>query len=67
MKNKLTFKQVQEILKEKGCTIRNTGYEEYCVRIKGSPKGHGYFATDLEDALATGLLMAETKTNTSAS
>jgi hypothetical protein len=67
MKNKLTFSQVQKLLAEKGCTISNTGYEEYKVRVKGSPKGQGYFATDLEDALATGLVMAENKTSGSAS
>lgn len=32
---------------------------EYLVRVKGSPAGHGYFTTDLRDALDTGLDMAK--------
>lgn len=39
-------------------TLRKNMFDEYVVRIKGSPVGHGYFATDLLDARATGIQMA---------
>ncbi len=60
MKNKLTLKQVRATLAPLGVTIRKTGYgDEILVRIKGSPAGHGYFTTELDDALDTGLAMVK--------
>jgi hypothetical protein len=58
MKNKLALKSVRAKLAEVDITIRKTVYGEYLVRIKGSPKGEGYYTTDLEDAYNTGELMA---------
>jgi hypothetical protein len=61
MENKLTFKRVKQELSLFGITICRTGYgKELKVRIKNSPVGHGYFTTELDDALSTGLHMAKT-------
>lgn len=56
---KLTLKRAKAILSPLGVTISRTPFEEYKVRIKGSPVGHGSFHTDLSDAISTGRLMAE--------
>lgn len=56
---KLTLKDVRARLNKLGVTIVKTPYGEYKVRLAGSPKGHGYFTTDLDDAENTGKLMAE--------
>jgi hypothetical protein len=58
MKTKLTLKTVRAELAQIGVTISRTPHDEYKVRVKESPKGHGYFATDLQDAFETGKLMA---------
>lgn len=55
---KLTLKRVRAELKPLNVTIRKNSYGEFVVRIKGSPPGHGYFGTELDDALATGKEMA---------
>jgi hypothetical protein len=59
MKTKLTLKSVRDELSALGVTIARGYGNEWKVRIKGSPNGHGYFTSDLDDALATGKLMAE--------
>lgn len=58
-KEDFTFASVRNELAHVGITIRKTECWEFVVRIKGSPKGHGYFASNLLDARATGFLMAE--------
>ncbi len=61
MRTKLTFKSVKAELKPLGITLARTGQgKELKVRIKGSPNGHGYFTSDLDDALATGKHMSLT-------
>ncbi len=58
---KMTLSLVKNLLAQVNITICRTGYgEELKVRIKGSEAGHGYFTTDLDDALQTGLHMAKT-------
>jgi hypothetical protein len=52
---RLTLKQVRQTLSRVNVTIRKTAHGEYVVRVKGSPVGFGYFTTQLDDALATGL------------
>ena len=60
---KLTLKFVRAELALVGVTIRKTLAceidPEYCVRLKGSKAGEGYFTNDLQDALSTGNLIAE--------
>jgi hypothetical protein len=58
MKTKLTLKTVRAELAQIGVTISRTPHGEYKVRLKDSPKGHGYFTTDLQDAFETGKFMA---------
>lgn len=53
----MTLKTAKAELAAVGCTISKTD-GEYKVRLKGSPVGHGYFTTDLDDAVATGRHMA---------
>ena len=57
MNNKLTLKSVRTQLASYNVTITKRD-SEYKVRIKGSPRDHGYYTNDLKDALDTGLLMA---------
>ncbi len=58
MNNKLTFKKVKADLAPLNITIARTSYGEFKVRIKGAPKGEGYFTPDLDDALATGIYLS---------
>ena len=55
----MTIKQAKAVLAPLNITIRRSYGEEFCVRIKGSPAGHGYFTTDINDAVQTGKLMAQ--------
>lgn len=55
--SKLTIAKVRAALALNGATIRKAD-GEYCVRVKGSPVGHGSFTNDLTDALHTGIDMA---------
>lgn len=59
MQTRLTLATVRASLKAVNVTIRKTDCGEYCVRVKGSPVGHGYFTAQLDDALATGLHMVK--------
>jgi hypothetical protein len=59
MPTKLTLKHVRAELAKRGVTIRRNNYAEFVVRLKGSPLGQGYFADALDDALSTGLYMAD--------
>ena len=55
-----SFKGARTVLYSYGITISlNDG--EYKVRVKGSPKSHGYFTDDIDDAVKTGILMADEK------
>lgn len=56
----LTIQNVRAQLTPLGITLTKRD-GEYCVRIKGSPAGHGYFTTDLSDALASGIEMSKQK------
>ena len=58
MKTKLTLKSVRAELTPLGVTISKGYGHEFVVRIKGSPRGDGFFTPYLDDALATGKLMA---------
>lgn len=55
---KLTQKNVRAVLALASVAFSRIPGEDYRVRVKGSPEGHGYFTTDLRDALDTGLAMA---------
>jgi hypothetical protein len=55
---RLTIKSVKASLAPLGIVLRKTCEGEFCVRLKGSPPDHGYFTTQLDDALATGRWMA---------
>lgn len=53
-----TLKGARAILFSYGITI-SCADGEYKVRVKDSPKGYGYFTTDINDAVKTGILMAD--------
>lgn len=58
MAKRLTFAAVKETLREHRVTIFRTAIDgEVRVRLDESPVRHGYYTTDLEDALATGIAM----------
>ena len=58
MQTKLTFKSVRAALALDFVTIRKDNGGEYLIRIKGSPKGEGYFTSSLQDALDTGHMIS---------
>lgn len=56
---KLTMRTVRTALRAVGVTIKHdTEWEEYVVRLAGSPADEGYHTNDLEDAYDTGRAMA---------
>lgn len=56
---RLRFADVKADLEAVGVTIGRTQEPgEFKVRLRGSPRGEGYFTFDLEDARGTGLDMA---------
>lgn len=55
----MTIKEAESILTPLGITLHSTPHlPEYRVRVKGSPADHGYYTTELQDAVRTGKLMA---------
>jgi succinate dehydrogenase/fumarate reductase flavoprotein subunit len=60
--SKLTFKEVKEQLAEIGVSLRReVETNEYRVNLLTGYECTAYYATDLEDALATGKAMAKSK------
>jgi len=57
MTTRLTIKSVRAALPS-GITL-TVKDGEYLVRIKGSPRGHGYYTNDLQDALFTAKFIAQ--------
>jgi hypothetical protein len=54
----LSFGLVKRELAARGVTVQRTGHDdEVVVRLRGSPRGWGYFTDDLADALGTGVAM----------
>ncbi len=53
----LTIAEAKAVLSPLGVfLVKRDG--EFRVRLVGSPAGHGYFTTDIDDAVATGRHMA---------
>jgi len=53
----LTIAEAKAILSPLGIALTKTD-GEFKVRVVGSPAGHGYFTTEIDDAVATGRHMA---------
>ena len=58
---RLTQSAVRADLKARDVTFRRTEWREYRVNLKGAGEATAYYTTDLDDALATGLHMADTR------
>lgn len=53
----MNMKSVKEEFKNLNLTIRHTEFGEYRVNFKGASEDTAYYASDIEDAYSTGLVM----------
>jgi hypothetical protein len=56
---RLTMKHARATLAPLGMTIKRTEWEEFRVNVANGREETAYYATDLEDALLTGIEMAK--------
>lgn len=59
----MTVAQARMLLDSIGVSIRRTPYGEYRVNYKGGTEATAYYATDLKDAVETGIVMARQRRN----
>jgi hypothetical protein len=55
----MTIKQAKQILRDHGMTINKTAYGDYRVNAKNAPADQACFTDDLDDAVGTGIAMAQ--------
>jgi hypothetical protein len=58
----MNLKTARIVLAHVGLTIRKTDNDEYRVNYRGKSERYAYYASDLQDAVQTGLRMAEQPT-----